>query len=40
MTGRVGPRGFGVLLLAGLIGLALAIVVTNVRSRAGRSRTG
>src|SRR5579859_7458055 len=26
MTGRVGPRGFGVLLLAGLIGLALAIV--------------
>jgi hypothetical protein len=26
MTGRVGPRGFGVLLLAGLVGLALAIV--------------
>jgi hypothetical protein len=26
MTGQVGPRGFGVLLLAGLIGLALAIV--------------
>jgi hypothetical protein len=26
MIGRVGPRGFGVLLLAGLIGLALAIV--------------
>jgi hypothetical protein len=26
MTGQVGPRGFGVLLLAGLIGLALAVV--------------
>ena len=26
MTGQVGPRGFGVLLLAGLIGVALAIV--------------